>query len=91
MQPTGATAQADSLVVAPLPRPTWAVAVGRSRSVEQPLSHTRRNLFLRRFGVCAKVFRGDHLHAEISQLEGHLDTGLIPVEHGKILSRSPPN
>jgi hypothetical protein len=36
----------------------------------------------------AKVFRGNHLHAEISQLEGHLDTGLIPVEHDKSLSRS---
>jgi hypothetical protein len=86
-RPTGGTAQADSLVVAPLPRPTWAVAVGRSRSVEQPLSDTRRNLFFGRFRMGAKVFRGNHLHTEISELEGHLDTGLVPVEHSNILSR----
>jgi hypothetical protein len=85
--PTGGTAQADSLVVAPLPRPTWAVAVWRSRSVEQPLPDTRSNLFLGRFGMGAKVFRGNHLHAEICQLKGHLDTGPFPVEHINILSR----
>ena len=86
-RPTGGTAQADSLIVAPLPRPTWAVAVGRSRSFEQPLPDTRRNLLVGRFGMGAKVFRSNHLHAEISQLEGHLDTGFIAVEHRNSLSR----
>jgi hypothetical protein len=37
--------------------------------------------------MCATVFRGYHLHAEICQREGHLDTGLFPVEHINILSR----
>ena len=86
-RPTGGTAQADSLIVAPLPRPTWAVAVGRSRSFEQPLPDTRRNLLVGRFGMGAKVFRSNHLHAEISQLEGHLDTGFVAVEHRNSLSR----
>lgn len=35
----------------------------------------------------AKVFRSNHLHAEISQLEGHLDTGFVAVEHRNSLSR----
>lgn len=69
----------------PLPRPSWTVAIRCSRAFEQPLLNSGCD-----FGVgCPRTFPqklcADHLHAELRELKGDFDTGLVARKHGLIL------
>lgn len=87
-QPSAVTAQAGSLPVTPLPWSTRTVTIGCTRTLEQPLLNSHRDLGIGCSGMLPKVFCPDHLHAEIGEMKGDFNTGFASSKHTIILLQS---